>query len=269
MNKSTTNFLRCILLLGAFTSNIFGQHVGDIGVDANAAGRLTTHIVADGALGEPRRVFSARFGDTGVTNFTANPGFDAFPSAFHPSFRIGFNMRSPLLVWNGNGFSQTDSGGPTLGEKVKMSFLTANVTTAAVPVAGFSLAVQPDGGWHRHFSFSILPASGFATPDAGIYLLELELWPTDPSLSTSESFWIVMNYASNTIDHELAQIWVEDNLAANPCVADIDHDRIVGGTDLATILSNWGGSGTGDIDSSGFVDGFDLATLLSAWGACQ
>ena len=120
MNKPTTNFLRCILLLGAFTSNIFGRHVGDIGVDTNAAGRLTTHIVADGGLGEPRRVFSARFGDTGVTNFTANPGFDAFPSAFHPSFRIGFNMRSPLLVWNGNGFSQTDSGGPTLGEKVKM-----------------------------------------------------------------------------------------------------------------------------------------------------
>ena len=105
MNKSTTNFLRCILLLGAFTSNIFGQHVGDIGVEANAAGRLTTHIVADGGLGEPRRVFSARFGDTGVANFTANPGFDAFPSVFHPSFRIGFNMRSPLLVWNGNGFS--------------------------------------------------------------------------------------------------------------------------------------------------------------------
>jgi hypothetical protein len=100
-------------------------------------------------------------------------------------------------------------------------------------------------------------------------LLELELWPTDPSLFTSESFWIVMNYASNTIDHELAQIWVEDNLAANPCPADIDQDRIVGGTDLATILSNWGGSGTGDIDSSGLVDGVDLATLLSAWGVCQ
>lgn len=81
MNKSTTNFLCFILLLGAFTSNIFGQHVGDIGVDANAAGRLTTHIVADGGLGEPRRVFSARFGDTGVTNFTANQ--DSMPSQVH------------------------------------------------------------------------------------------------------------------------------------------------------------------------------------------
>ena len=269
MRYSKINFLTYFALVGTFTSNVLAQHVGDIGLDTNSAGQLTTHTIFNGGLGEPRRVFSAAFGDTGIPEFTGNPGFDAFPGTLNSAFRVGFNSRSPLLLWNGNGFSQTNSGGPALGEKVKISFLTANITTAAAPVAGFSLAVQPDGGWHKHFSFRILPASGFTVPDTGIYLLELELRSTDPSISTCEPFWIVMRYGSTTTDHESAQIWAEDNLAASPCPADFDNDDIVGGSDLAVLLSNWSGSGNGDIDGNGNVDGSDLASLLSAWGACQ
>lgn len=269
MHKSTINFLASIALLTTLSANASAQHLGDVGVFKSATGRLTTNTLGTGGIGGLRRVFSSVFGDTGVASFTGNPGFDALPGSFNTGFRIGFNIRSSLLVWNGNGFSQTDSAGPLSGEKVKMSFLTANVTTATAAVSGFSLAVQPDGGWHRHFSFTILPAPGFTAPDSGIYLLELELWPTDLSLSMSEPFWIVMNYGSSAANHELAQIWVEDNLASSPCPADFDHDGIVGGSDLAVILGNWSGSGNGDIDGNGNVDGVDLATLLSAWGACQ
>ena len=37
-------------------------------------------------------------------------------------------------------------------------------------------------------------------------------------------------------------------------------------SDLALILSNWGGTGVGDIDGDGSVGATDLALLLGAWG---
>lgn len=51
--------------------------------------------------------------------------------------------------------------------------------------------------------------------------------------------------------------------AANP--ADLNSDGLVNASDLALLLNNWGGSGTGDINGSGAVDASDLALLLNAW----
>jgi hypothetical protein len=47
----------------------------------------------------------------------------------------------------------------------------------------------------------------------------------------------------------------------------LNGDGSVDASDLAILLSNWGGSGIGDIDSSGTVDAGDLAALLGAWGS--
>ena len=52
------------------------------------------------------------------------------------------------------------------------------------------------------------------------------------------------------------------------CIADLDGDRVVGGSDLSVILSNWGGGGAGDLNGDGLVSGPDLTTMLSAWGVC-
>ncbi len=49
--------------------------------------------------------------------------------------------------------------------------------------------------------------------------------------------------------------------------ADLDGDGVVGGADLAILLSGWGGSGAGDLDGSGTVDAADLAALLSQWSS--
>lgn len=51
---------------------------------------------------------------------------------------------------------------------------------------------------------------------------------------------------------------------SNP--ADLNGDGTVDGADLASLLSNWGGTGVGDINGDGIVDGADLASLLSSWG---
>lgn len=55
------------------------------------------------------------------------------------------------------------------------------------------------------------------------------------------------------------------------CEADLDGDRVVGGSDLTAMFAQWGptkpGSGA-DLDHNGTVDGADLVFILSAWGAC-
>lgn len=52
-----------------------------------------------------------------------------------------------------------------------------------------------------------------------------------------------------------------------PCVPeDLDCSGIVDGSDLGTLLGQWGGPGSADFDHDGIVDGSDLGTLLGAWG---
>ncbi|MFN0135632.1 MAG: hypothetical protein ACKVS9_05870 [Phycisphaerae bacterium] len=54
------------------------------------------------------------------------------------------------------------------------------------------------------------------------------------------------------------------------CPADIDRDGTIGLTDLAILLSNFGGTGNhadGDLDQNGLVNLTDLATLLTGFGS--
>jgi len=53
------------------------------------------------------------------------------------------------------------------------------------------------------------------------------------------------------------------------CPADLNGDGQVGAQDLAILLSNFGGTGTGDINGDGSVGAQDLAALLSAFGPCS
>lgn len=52
------------------------------------------------------------------------------------------------------------------------------------------------------------------------------------------------------------------------CPADLDHDGVVGGPDIAMLLQSWGLEGAADLNRSGAVDGADLSMLLSSWGEC-
>ncbi|MFO0828637.1 MAG: hypothetical protein U0572_10885 [Phycisphaerales bacterium] len=52
------------------------------------------------------------------------------------------------------------------------------------------------------------------------------------------------------------------------CPADLNQNGSVGADDLAVLLGQWGGPGTGDLDGNGTVSSADLAILLGAWGAC-
>ena len=81
----------------------------------------------------------------------------------------------------------------------------------------------------------------------------------------SNSKWNDLNLAGASYAHiGIAEL----GPTAPLCIADLDGDRVVGGSDLSVILSDWGGGGAGDLNGDGLVSGPDLTTMLSAWGVC-
>lgn len=271
LTRSATAILAACIALA--TQPAAAQHPGDVHITHDAGQVITGRINDDLTIDAPFRVFPATFGDSGTVGFTADPGFDAPAGTFPTGTFVGFNILTELLIWNGDGFEPTD------GETLRISFGPLNVVTGGGFVPGFELAVQSNGGWHRHYGYTLLsPAGQPASQDPvapGIFLLELELYSTAASIPTpSESFWKVFNHDMPDDEHDLAVQWVLDNLIGDPgspCPADLTGDGAVDGADLAVLLGAWGacdGNCPADLTGDDAVDGADLAVLLGAWGSC-
>ncbi len=198
------------LSLGTATVQAQHTHAGDFEVELDGS-QLEVH---------PRVMESELEAVNGWS--TDEPGFDSQP-IFTPGTRIGFNILEPLKIWNGSGF---DSLNPATQEVMGISFNFGLPTgtvfrlTSTGFVAGFDIAVNSAGEWHRHLTFTLSGPGGNFTidPTAGIYLLEMELYSTDTSLTTSEPFWIVFNSGGSAFEtqHEDATLWVESNLVPEP-----------------------------------------------------
>lgn len=248
-----------ILLLAPTQAH--AQHSGDIALEI-AGGTITTNALSPAGGSTPERVFGASFGDTGVARFTSNPGFEALPGTFAAGTRVGFTPRAGLQRFTG------DALAPVSDEQLEIRFLTLLSIVGADFTAGFDLAVQSNGGWHRHLSFTLGSAGG-KLPPTGIYVAELELYATDGATLPSAPFWIVFNDGASVAEHDAALAWVAANLAdgAPSCPADHDGDGLVGAPDLAALLSAWS-SPDFDLDGDGTTSAPDLAALLASWGPC-
>lgn len=257
----------CAALALAAASTATAQHVGDIGLRI-AAGAIETTEITGGGYGAPRRVFAGAFGDTGVPWFTANPGYDAAPGTFAAGTRVGLRFADAVLVWDGSAFVPTSPSGALAGERLRISFLTASATSGAGPAPGIDLAVQADGGWHRHLNMTLLAAPGSAAPDVGVYLVALEAYSNAAGVAPSPRCWLVLN-GGDTPERWADAVAAAEAMANPPsCPADLDGDGSVGGADLGLLLGAWGTQGPGDLDGSGTVTGSDLGLLLGAWGDC-
>lgn len=181
-----------------------GGHAGDILLQLDGDSRIVTGSETDNFA--PNRVFSGEFGDTGVFNFTTNPGFDAEDGAFPASTLLGFNILDALRVWNGDGFDLA-------AETLTISFGSLQRTTSTGFVAGFGLLTSGQGGWHRHLGFTL---NGVTENDAGVYLLQLDLWHESAAIQNSRPFWIVFNFNENEVEHEAAIEWARANLVLAP-----------------------------------------------------
>ncbi|MFM1822359.1 MAG: hypothetical protein RI967_625 [Planctomycetota bacterium] len=244
------------------------QH-SDIGVAIEGGALVTADVGAKGLI--PSRVFPASFGDTGVPRFTSNPGFDAAVGTLTPGSRLGFNILSPLARFTGDGLE------PVAAERIGCAFLTLSATAGLEPTAGFDLAVQSNGGFHRHLSFSLFGEGGEPAA-SGVYAFELELYSTDGVTAPSAPFWIAFNDGRPATELDAALAWIAANAleggdgggGGNPCPADLDANGSVEAADLAVLLGAWGSADApaADLNGDALVDAADLAALLAAWGSC-
>lgn len=259
-HASAMRALSALAFTACFAAESAAQHIGDINLTVEEGAIHTGANTSKGA--EAARVFGATFGDTGVARFTSNPGFEAAPGTFATGSRVGFTPRTGLLRFTGSAVE------PVENERLEVKFLTLVSVVGLDPAPGFDLAVQSNGGWHRHLGFRLFASKG-ALPPSGIYAFELELYSNDGVTLPSAPFWLVFNDGRSAEELEEAVAWIDANLVEGgaPCPADLDGDGAIGASDLATLLAAWG-TGGADLSGDGLTDAGDLAVLLASWGAC-
>lgn len=208
-----------ILALATVTPAI--AHEGDIAI-TNIGGKVITGIGDHGLYPNeyefPERVFAAELEEQGGFVFADEPGwigpFDNVGEGFAPGSSLGFNIRQALRAWTGDGFL----AGPA-AERMRLYDSGAGTSQALTPltdvlVPGFAVvnhaSVHALGGFDEH------PFYELTTNSPGIYLLELEIWSSDPDVATSDPIWIVFNHGLGEPEHERAIEWTVGNLVPAP-----------------------------------------------------
>ena len=268
-SRSLGGAVALALMLGVLPANhvMAGDphegHAGDVFVGVEE-GHIVTGLIDEDDVEPGMRVFESELGESGFPGFSDEPGWEAFPGTFSPNARVGWNAPAGLTRWNGDGF---DGG---LDENMTINYASLSFVIGNDPVDGFDLAVQPDGGLHRHIGFFL--SSGSGDPHVGVYLVELELYCTDSAVESSDHFWIVFNNEASEEDHEAAVEWVEEHLAGEEhCHGDVNDDHLVDINDLLAMLAVWGPCDEcdADLDDNGAVDVEDLLELLAEFGDCH
>ncbi len=210
---------------------------GDIVLDVQNAKIVTGSGFDAGGTFQPRRVFVAEFGAV-FPDTTDEPGFDCEPFTF-PAFTTNtFRIRDSLRRWNNSDF------GALSPSQLDIAFSTLSVQTPQTPgtVDGFALSVASNGTWHRHFDYTLLsPATN------GVYLLQLSMASSDPSIQESDPFWIVFGQNVDTSILTAAYTWARDTLPGTPPCTDIDfnNDGLFPDTqDIADLIAVFGGART-------------------------
>ena len=266
MLRSPLNISAAAML--AATSFAHAQHAGDIILAADAQ-QITTSAAVSGSL-VPTRVFLARFGDSGFSNRTTNPGLNALAGDLPPGTVIGLTIRKAARVWFNNSFCTI----PDERIQVRKSPVTIE-SPAADPAPGTALPsldvgiTGSDGGLHEH------PAWSITTPfDTGVYLLEVSVYAGSPQGGLplpSSPTWIVFSQNAAQTDIDSALVWTLANLpgSLNPCCrADFNQQGGVTVQDIFDFLSAWfANQPAADFNQQGGITVQDIFDFLSAWFA--
>jgi len=237
-----------LLALGAAATA--QTHEGDIVITAER-GVIETGFADAGTPVYGRRVFDTEFGK--LPNWTNDPGFDSPTGAFASRAQLGFDVLGPVLEWDGVAFG---------GVAESKILITKGPVSIETPDAGmrpgfvFGTA-STTGKFHHHLAFELL------TPSSdGVYLLELTLWDDASVVDDSEPFFIIFGQNAGPSDLADAVLWVETNLIAAPCRADMDGDGSLTIFDFLAFQNRFdSGDLAADFDGDGALTIFDFLSF--------
>ncbi len=233
-----------------------------------SSGRLETGAVGpDGQAVYPVRVKSAVFGTEGIPNFTNDPGVDAEPGRLVPGMFVGFDIVAAVRGWDADaGFDTISSDGITVR---KSGINTQSPTTdQTVPGIIFGQAdVDAAARFHHHVSFVLNPAEGEAP--SGLWLFTWELWTDAPGVERTEPLYIVFAQGDGAAEIDAAVAWVEDNLLAAPCVADMNGDGTLNFFDVSAFIGLFNARDPrADLAAPfGVWNFFDVSAFIAAYNA--
>jgi hypothetical protein len=258
----------------ALASPAFGQAEYVIGSDIRPrveASRIVTDANDDatGGITQDVRFFGYRFQtDPLDPYFTQNPGFNAAAGSGLPaSSQLGFSVDRHLAYWNGSG--PVSFTIPPGGESLRLNFGGSNttITGSSGPQPGFPVGnVSTSGGIHRHLNAFLQDSGGGSgNPADGIYFTNLRLFSSDPSITTSDSIYLVYNNGLGQSQFEAALDYL-----SSPLPGDANFDGVVNLADFNILAAHFGQTDRawyqGDFNGDRTVSLQDFNLLASRFG---
>ncbi len=236
-----------------------------------ASGRLETGAVGPGGQPVyPVRVKSAVFGAEGIPNFTNDPGVDAQPGQLVPGMFVGFDIVAAVRAWDVEGGFQTISDDRITVRKSGIN-TQSPAADQTVPGIVFGQAdLDAAARFHHHVSFILNPAQG--QNPSGLWLFAWEMWTDAPGVDRTEPLYIVFAQGEGAAEIDAAVAWVEDNLLAPACVADMNGDGVLNFFDVSVFMGLFNAQDPrADLAAPfGVWNFFDVSAFIGAYnGGCQ
>ncbi len=188
-----------VCLIGA-SAQADGLHEGDF---------VLTYDEAAGSMTIAPPVKTGVFGDSGWPNYTADPGIDSVIGELPAGESIAFDVLGPVRKWDGSTFDAIAQ------ETITIGYGPASVTTSPHgPVTGFAINASSSGEFHVHYDFTLNDPA-----EAGIYLLDMELYFQDTEETRSNPFYFVFSQDGSQADLDEAVYYVENVIVPEPGTA--------------------------------------------------
>ena len=215
----------------------------------------------------PFQIKSAIFGTEGFPNFTNDPGFNSELGALIPGMTIGFNILRAPRVWDDASEDFETIADEQLIVRAAGQSITAPMTDSVTPGVIFGQAsLDASASFHHHMQY--LLNGGQPPMIDGVWLLELELWSENTSIEPSDPLYIVFGQGEGEGQMSDAITWIEDNLIASPCLADLNDDGELDFLDISAFLSAYTNMQTGaDLNSDGAFDFLDISAFISSYSS--
>ncbi len=213
----------------------------------------------------PSQVKSAVFGAEGFPNFTNDPGFNSELGALVPGMTVGFNVLQALRVWD-----EVTGDFDTIAEEqltvrgAGQNILTPLMDTVVPGVIFGQASLDPSASFHHHLQY--LLEGGQPPMIDGVWLLAFELWTENSSIESSDPVYIVFGQGAGLVQIDDAVVWVEDNLIASPCLADVNDDGELDFVDISVFLAAYANmEAEADFNSDGEFDFSDISVFITSY----